>query len=236
MTINLNVVFAWAGPIFILVLVASFLFMGFLPPIPPSMGAESVADYYNQNRTSIRIGATAVMQFSTLMFLWTAAISSQIRRIESEPSRLLTYSQLLLGLTASLLFLVMSLVWTVAAFRPERSAELIMLLNDIGWLTVVMPVFPLTFQAVVIGVAILSDRRATPLFPRWSAYLNFWIGILFLPGALTTFFKTGPFAWDGFLVFWVPIAAFIGWIFMMAWLVSRAASIPDQSTPQETPT
>lgn len=227
---DMSRLFVWGGPVFIVILVIAFLIMGFLPPLSPSMDAERVAEHYATHRTQIRIGSTLIMQFSVMMFLWVAAISSQIRRIESTHSRILTYSQLLLGLAANFLFIIMTLVWTVAAFREDRSAEIVMLLNDLGWLVIVMPVLALTLQALVIGMAILMDEREKTLFPRWAAYLNFWIGILFIPGAFTTFFKSGPFAWDGFLVFWVPIAAFVGWVFMMSWLVSKAAAIPDQET------
>ncbi|GFE52426.1 hypothetical protein So717_41790 [Roseobacter cerasinus] len=218
--------FAWAGSVFIVILCGSFLLMGFLPPIPAFMGAEAAAEKFEDNRTAIRAGATAIMQSCTLMFLWVAAISVQIRRIGGEQARTLSYGQLLLGFAGNIVFLLMSFAWTIAAFRAERSAELVAMLNDIGWLIVVMPVMPLTLQAFVIALAILSDKRDEPLFPRWAAYLNFWVGILFLPGAVTTFFKTGPFAWHGLLVFWVPIVAFIGWVFTMAWLVSRAATRP----------
>jgi len=214
---------AWAGPLFIVVLVGAFAAMGFIPPIAPSLGAEAIAAYYEEHRTIIRVGATLVMQFSFCMFFWVAAISVQIRRIESPHARLLSYSQMLFGLGANLVFLLMAVGFTVAAFRPERSAELVQLMNDFAWLVLVMPVFPLTFQAVSMGLAALVDQRAEPVFPRWSAYMNFWIGLLFLPGAITTFFKTGPFAWNGFFVFWVPVVAFIVWIFVMAWLVTKAA-------------
>lgn len=223
---NISSIYAWAGPVFLFVLGASFLLMGFLPPLSADMNADEVAAIYEENRTAIRTGATIIMQAAPLMFLWVAAIASQLRRIESSYGRELTYAQLLLGFTGNIVFLFMSFAWTIAAFRPERSPEMIAMLNDIGWLIVVMPVLPLTLQAFVIGIAVLSDKSADPLFPRWSAYLNFWVGILLLPGALTTFFKSGPFAWHGLFVFWVPIAAFIGWVFVMAWLVSRAATKP----------
>lgn len=110
----------WAGPIFIVILVAAFAFMGFLPPLPPSWGKEQVAQYYRDNQTQILAGSMLVMQFSGLMFLWVAGVSSQLRRIEGEGSRALSYAQLLFGFLANLLFLIMTLSWTVAAFRAVR--------------------------------------------------------------------------------------------------------------------
>ena len=48
--------------------------------------------------------------------------------------------------------------------------------------------------------------------PRWVAFLNFFVAFSFLPDPLAYFFKTGPFAWDGLLAWWVPVAAFFGWL------------------------
>ncbi len=223
---------AWAAPAFALIILPTFLMMDYLPPLGPSADAEAVAAMYEENRTGIRLGATIIMQFAFLILFWVAAISVQLHRIGGVQSRIFTYAQLLFGLAVQIVFLVASLAWTVAAFRPERDAELIMLMNDIGWLCLVMPVLQATFMALMIGLAILSDPRATPLFPRWAAYLNFWVGLVAAPGALATFFKTGPFAWNGLLTFWLPLVALLIWFVAMAWLTSKAAMREDGAEEQ----
>lgn len=214
---------AWAAPAFALIVLPTFLMMDYLPPLGPSASAEAVAAIYEENRTAIRLGSTIIMQFAFLILFWVAAISVQLHRIGGVQSRIFAYAQLLFGLAVQSVFLVASLAWTIAAFRPERDAELIMLMNDIGWLCLVMPVLQATFMALMIGLAILADTRATPMFPRWAAYLNFWVALVAAPGALTTFFKTGPFAWNGLLTFWLPLIALLIWFVAMAWLTSKAA-------------
>ncbi|MGW3953030.1 hypothetical protein ACWEKM_19415 [Streptomyces sp. NPDC004752] len=97
-----------------------------------------------------------------------------------------------------------------------------------------MNAFPAIGQATVVGVAILADKRPTPLLPRWSAYLSFWMAFLFLPSMLLTFFKTGPgpFAWNGILSFWVAAGAFGAWFLAMTYLMVRAASrLDDDGAP-----
>ena len=92
-------------------------------------------------------------------------------------------------------------IWTVAAFRPERDPALIVLLNDLGWITFLMPLGTFVVQNFAIGFAILGDKSAAPVLPRWIGFFTIWVAILWLPGALLTFFKSGPFARDGLFVF-----------------------------------
>ena len=46
--------------------------------------------------------------------------------------------------------------------------------------------------------------------------------LLFFPGGLLLFFKTGPFAYHGLFVFWVPMIAFGLWILILSWGARRA--------------
>ncbi len=218
-----QIICAWSAPAFAILFLPALVIMGYLPPLDPAADAAEIAGHYEANRTGIRLGATILMQFAFLVIFWVTAISVQLHRIGGVHARVFVYAQLLFGFAVQSVFLLVSVAWTVAAFRPERDAELIMLLNDFGWLALVMPVTPAAFQALTIGLAILSDRRQSPLFPRWAAYLNFWVGLVALPGALATFFKSGPFAWNGLLTFWLPLMALLVWFVSMAWLSSKAA-------------
>jgi hypothetical protein len=50
--------------------------------------------------------------------------------------------------------------------------------------------------------------------------------LLFLPDQLLFFFKTGPFAWNGVLGFWVPLSVFCGW-FISIFVVMRRTLIAE---------
>lgn len=217
----------WSGPVFIVIMLVCLIIMGFIPPPSPAYDAAQIAAYYEENRTLLRVGGTVLMQFSILMLLWVAAISIQLRRVEQGPPILSTV-QLICGVCGNFLFTFMAAAWTVAAFRPEREATEIQAWHDFGWFLLIMPVTVLSVQAIAIGIAVLSDVRKQPLFPRWVGYFNFWLALLLLPGSLVTFFKTGPFAYDGLLVFWIALALFPSWTFVMAWSVNRAIGMPDE--------
>jgi hypothetical protein len=80
-------------------------------------------------------------------------------------------------------------------------------------------------QAIVIGIAILKDQRATPVFPRWLAYVSFWCALLFCPGGLCVFFKSGPFDWGGLISFWLLAAAYVTWVLVITAVLLKR-SIP----------
>ena len=103
--------------------------------------------------------------------------------------------------------------------------------NDAGWLMFLMPFTTFIVQNFAIGLAILGDRSAQPVFPRWVAYFNFWVAVLFLPGGLLTFFKSGPFAWNGLFAFWVPFVVFFTWYILMFALLRKGIIAQATASP-----
>ncbi|MGB8390637.1 MAG: hypothetical protein WCE76_23335, partial [Mycobacterium sp.] len=71
--------------------------------------------------------------------------------------------------------------------------------------------------------AILSDVTPEPIFPRWSGYLSIFVALVQIPPVMLVFFKTGPFAWDGLISWWLPAIDFFGWIVVMMVLTATAA-------------
>ncbi|MFC2950553.1 hypothetical protein ACFOOP_01340 [Marinicaulis aureus] len=215
---------AWMGPAFILILIPAWLNMGFLPPPSPQSSADEIAAFFRKNADEIKLGAMMTMQFCMLGLFWTAAIFVQLKRTKSQLAQTLSYLQFIAGAVAYSVFTLPTILWTTIVFRSERPASEILLLNDFAWLALVMPVSSAMIQAAAIGVAILVDAEKSPIFPRWSGYMNLWVSLTFGPGMLATFFNHGPFAWDGVFVFYVPLAVFTAWVFVMSYLVSAAAS------------
>ena len=214
---------AWVGgPLcMVLLTVGWVLFARFVPPQSPMAGADAIAEIYRQNTVPIRIGMMLITLAGPLNLLFAAAISSQLRRIEGN-APLFTYSQLAGGAALTILFILPGQLWSVVAFRPERDANLMLLYNDLAWFLIIMPFGVIGVQNLSIGLAVLFDRNPQPVFPRWVAFFNFWVALLQAPASLITFFKTGPFAWDGLFAFWLGLAAFGAWYMVMFVLLLRA--------------
>jgi len=196
---------------------------GFFPPHLPSASAAEIAAIYQRDAVGIRFGMILILIAGALYAPLTAAIAAQMRRIEYRATPVLSYLQLAAGTASIMLFVIPAMIWTAAAYRPERTPEITQALNDLGWLFFVMP-FILGFtQNLALGFTIIGDKRAKPVFPRWVGFFNFWIALLFVPGGLVTFFKTGPFAWNGVIAFWIPAAIFGPWFFIVSIYVMKAA-------------
>lgn len=98
----------------------------------------------------------------------------------------------------------------------------------------------LTFVAVVpyfvfmwVAVAVFCFRTPTlphSPFPRWFGWFTAWVTLMFEAGPLAFLTRTGPFAWDGLLVFWAPFSLVVGWMSAMVYLLLRAIRHQDGET------
>ena len=218
-----QIICALCGPAFAIVFTTGWWFIaGFVPPHDPALGAEAIAAFYQQDTLAIRFGILTAMVSSALVIPFGAVIATQMRRIEGDGAPILSTVQLMAATVTSVILLITTVLWTAAAFRPERAPEVILAYNDFAWILLLMTFSPFLVQFTAIGFAVLSDTRDRPLFPRWAGYYNFWLALLAVPGGLIVFFKSGPFAWNGLLAFWVPIVVFVAWFFIMAPLLIQA--------------
>jgi hypothetical protein len=134
----------------------------------------------------------------------------------------LVFGQLGAGIAAWGFLLVPVIMLSVAAFRPERSAETTQTLHDPGWMLLIMPFVPFTVQNACLGWAILQDTGAPAALPRWLGYFNLWVALSFVPAGVLALFKTGPLAYDGVFAFWIPFALFFLWLLVVPFALHRA--------------
>jgi hypothetical protein len=231
----------WSGVLASVILfIALWPLLQFVPPPEPSSTAAEIAARYRENAFGILLGGTLMLASSALYVPFYAALSSALETIEGQGGTF-ARAQLPLGMMAVCIpVAITSVLWMLGAFRPERADDTIRLLNDTGWFLFFTPVVAGLVQALVIATVILKDRSEQPIFPRWAGYLNIWLGLAFMPGALLVFFKTGPFAWNGLLVFWLGVIAFAIWFITMTFLLLRtldkSPTFPgSQPLPREAP-
>jgi hypothetical protein len=204
----------WSAIPMMVLLFGGLTYSGFISPILPSATAEQVAHEYRTNTDAIRLGL-AVSFVGVICFLFFGgAITAQVRRIRTIPP-VLVYTQIASFASGSLIFIIPWVCWETAAFRPERAATEILLINDLGWMSFVFSYVAFTAWNIAIGLSILADTSTSPVYPRWMGYFNIWIGIIFIPDNVVPFFKSGPFSWNGIFPYWMPFAMYGIWILLM---------------------
>ena len=221
------------GVAFCAVYGAGILIAGFVPPPSPGDNAAEISKFFAENTGRIRTGALLMMLGGATMIPFFAVLTMQMRRISGRFDGL-CLAQLIAGGSAVWVFTLPPIIFSIAAFRPGQDPNVTQMLNDLGWFLFVWNLGTLACQALVIAVAILSDRNSEPVFPRWVAYLNIWVAIGLLPGAMLTYFKTGIMAWDGLLAFWLAAVVFFSWILVLFWSTLRAVNGEAQQAGQQT--
>jgi hypothetical protein len=218
----------WCGIAYLAVLFVGWgAFAGFLPPTSPSANSSQIAALYESDYTRIRIGMLIVMLAALVFIPFAAAMSQFIARIEGTAG-VLTYTFLLGAAGNMVLTFYPAVWWLTAAFRPDRSAELIYLMNDMSWLQFLGGVTMYLAMPLSVMVASLCDKSAEPAFPRWCGYANGWLALTVVPDQLLFFFKKGPFAWNGLFGIWVPVVVFSGF-FIVNFIVLRQAVLRDRA-------
>lgn len=214
---------AWAGPVFLLGVAISWAgIAGFILPPKENWSAERIAEFYRDNETSVRIGMEGAILFALFYFVWSLAITLVMRRNEGR-DRILSTIQLVGGVGTAFSIMGFCILWLTASFRADtRPVHDIMLLNDAGFMVFVMTFVATVFEMVAFAIFILRDSRSTPLYPRWLAYLTFWLTATLFTGLLMPTFHTGPFAWHGLLTFYVALNAFFAWVIITSWYTFAA--------------
>jgi len=210
-SLKYQLISAWCGPAFVALFIVFWMIFGHNLPNPsPALNADEIAARYNQYRGSLRLGFIVSLIVICLYMPWTALLTAQMVRIEGK-FPVLAYLQLIGGALTVMVVSFSAMFWVTGAFRPERDPALIQLMSDVGWICIDTQYACTTLQMVAAALAGLADKSEVPLFPRWVCFLSIWCGLSFIPASLTGVLKTGPFAWNGMLSFYIPYAAWLVW-------------------------
>ncbi|MDF1690784.1 MAG: hypothetical protein P1U47_00310 [Zhongshania sp.] len=202
---------AWCGPAFLISFIIFWVILGQNFPNPsPALTADALQARYAENLGSIRLGFIISMIIVVFYLPWTALLSTQMARIEGR-FPVMAYLQLLGGGLTVMVVSFSAFFWVAAAFRPDQDPATTQMLTDLGWLCIDLQYACTTLQMIAAALVGLADKREVPLFPRWACYVTIWCGLSFLPASLTGVLKTGPFAWDGILSYYIPYACWLGW-------------------------
>lgn len=210
----------WCGPLTLVIAFAGWTIAGVLPfPLGPQDSVADVVEFY-AGGARVALGIALASIGVCLVIPLVASISYVMWR-SAPGAGIFAVLQGVSGTVTATLLLVPMLIMATAAFRPDRDPQITLALNDLSWLLFLTPVAPFIIQNVIIGVYSLSP--AGSLFPKWIAYLNFWVGFTFTFDVLAFAFTDGPFAWNGIFIFWLALTTYAIWLAVMGMTVRNVA-------------
>jgi hypothetical protein len=205
----------------VVVLIGFFVYPGFFPPMSPDMAAEDVAAFYRDNAAMVRATMITWNLCGIMVLPFFMVIVVQMKRMATQ-SHVLAYCYLTAAVSGATIFALADIFFLVAAFRPDRSPELVQLLNDMAWIIFVAPVGMLVAQNLLLALAIYLDDRAHPVFPCWAGHVAVVTGLAMAPAVCAAVVSSGPLAWDGAVSFWLRNIAFVGFVVVMFFVLRTA--------------
>ncbi|MDX8153240.1 hypothetical protein SK069_16700 [Patulibacter brassicae] len=218
---RLQIACAAAGLVAPLVALAALFGSGLFPPEPANRTAAEIASFYAHHGDLKIAGAFIGFCAVSLAAPLVAVIGLRLFRIEGRHP-IASFVQIVSGAATVVFLSIPLLIMLVAAFRPDRAPDTTQALHDLAWILFLIPVGPFILQNTAIAVAILRDRHPRPVYPRWVAWANLVIAASFVPDALLGFFKSGAFAYQGAVAFWIPTVTYGLWLNIMAITTIRA--------------
>jgi len=203
---------AWSGWVFVISFPLGWgLMAGFLtPPVAPTATTDELVAFVSDGGVLQKLGLMFALAGAGSLLPMAGVLGDQLQRMEGGRPIWAQVQLVCAGLTVWLLSSA-CIFFAVAVFRAERHPDLIQLMHDLGWLTFIAPVSVIVVWMSAVGTAILGDQHAPPVMPRWVGYLSLWAALLSAPGFAAILFHTGPFAWNGMLVLWIPLLIFLVW-------------------------
>lgn len=175
------------------------------PPPSPGWDIPRIVQWFNDNHYGLLIGFAIMFVITGMTAPQNALIAYSMRRMSVSPA--FGYAYLVLySLSAVPGMLVMCIVLTVAAMRPDRDPRMLAFLYDFAFMSFVGTLGVFLIGSLVWMVAILIDKNQ--VFPKWFGYLNLCNALTEVVVSPAWIFKQGAWAWDGVIAWWVDMVVF----------------------------
>ena len=214
----------WCGPIFeLLTLIGWFGLAQGLMPVPASLDAVAVREYFVAHQQTTAIGCTVWLIACGFLGAWTAQLSAMLMKSERGVP-VMALAQACGGFGVVFFVTLSCCLWIGAGYRPEASPDIVVAYNDIAWFGFVMAYPLLSLQMIAPSVIGLCDE--TPWIPRWLCWWGLFGAIAGLTANGACFVKDGVFAWHGVLGYYWPMVAWGTWMSGMTACMLKALKRP----------
>jgi hypothetical protein len=188
------------------------------PPPQPSLAPSEIAQWFADRHHGLLYGYAIVSIVGGATAVMNATLAYSMRRMSV--SRAFAYSYLVIYALATFPgMLLMGVVCTVGAMRPDRDPELMSWLYDFAFLSFEGTMGVFLIGSLVWMVAVLLDENR--VFPKWFGYLNLCNALTEVVVAPAWIFKSGAFAWDGEIAWWINMGVFVTYTTVFLTLLRR---------------
>jgi hypothetical protein len=188
------------------------------PPPKPSLDPSEIVQWFDDRHYGLLYGYAFVSIVGGATAIMNATLAYTMRRMSV--SRAFAYSYLVIYALATLPgMLIMGVVCTVGAMRPDRDPELMSWLYDFAFLSFEGTMGVFLLGSLVWMLAVLLDQNR--VFPKWFGYLNLCNALTEVVVAPAWIFKRGVFAWDGAIAWWINMAVFVTYTTVFLTLLRR---------------
>jgi len=221
----------WSLPIFYNLFGLIFVYLGkLMPPPKPGLTTSEIVTFIQTNASSMQVAWVMLTLSLGFASLSSGLIVVQMKRMSVSP--VLPYAYLAaLAVAAVPGCLLCTIMFALAAFRPDRDPEIIALLYDMGLLSFVGSLGCFATQYMIFAIAIFLDKNR--IFPRWLGYMSIWGAVTEMVAAPIWIFKDGPYAWDGLISFYLGTIIFVVWEYFL--VASLFKAIKQQPLEELTP-
>jgi hypothetical protein len=200
---------AWSGIAYCILYGITFIILPHnYPPPDPSFTAQQLVDnYYLKYHSRILLGQALSAATGILYLTWATQLTVQMWRRESAP--ILSLIQLGGGILTTWVVMFPPAMWAWCAENAGVvDPQLIKMVHFIAWYVFDMTYWVTTIECIAIFLLIVWDKQKPALMPKWVGYLALIAGLSFLPLTIIPYFKTGPFAINGWINFHVVFITF----------------------------
>jgi hypothetical protein len=192
-------------------------------PQPPdfAMSGAQTAQYYASHQHGMLIGITLSAIGMPFLIAWTIQLGAMLRRLE-RGSGLVAIVATVGTVSIPILLAFDCAVWAVAAYRPEvTNPDVTRAFSDLGWISSMLIWPPLAAGMALTGVIIFRTRRQVGAFPAWAGWLSYLAAIVEPGQAVIIFYKSGPFAPNGALSWYLAVFTWGPWIVFLSIQMAR---------------
>ncbi|MDG4667482.1 hypothetical protein [Mycobacterium sp. 236(2023)] len=208
----------WIVPVFFNLFGLVFVPLSWMmPPRSPSAPQSEIVEFMQSH--NLLIACVILTLTFGLAPVTNACYLTQMKRMSVSP--VFRYCLIMGATTGGIVGQLFPMFcFGLGAFRPGYDPEILAMLYDFGYLAFIGSLGCFCIMWMAFGLAILLDENN--ILPKWLGYYTVWQYVTELIAAPVWIAKSGPFAWNGVMTFWLAMAMYVSWQIIVYVCIFRA--------------